>query len=208
MIDSLTFDAAGLIPAIVQDADSGRVLMVAYMNNEALALTLQTGQVHFFSRSRQELWRKGATSGNTLDLVAVVPDCDGDALLVTARPTGPTCHTGAVSCFSTTEEPHDFAVLAELWSTISSRRRELPEGSYTASLVSGGVDAVGRKVLEEAGEVLIAAKDHAASDAAADATRRVAEEAADLLYHLLVLLAEREVAPRHVLGVLAERAAR
>ena len=205
---AVAFDAAGLVPAVVQDATTGRVLMLAYMNAAALAATLDTGQVHFWSRSRAELWRKGATSGNTLELVDLAVDCDGDALLVKARPTGPACHTGAVSCFSPAESGQGFAQLEGLWGTIASRARERPEGSYTTRLLDGGVDLVARKVLEEAGEVLLAAKDQAAAtddEGSRKLAGRVAEEAADLVYHLLVLLAERDVEPRHVIDVLADR---
>jgi phosphoribosyl-ATP pyrophosphohydrolase/phosphoribosyl-AMP cyclohydrolase len=205
----LRFDAAGLIPAVVQDASTGRVLMVGYQNEAALAATEETGQVHFWSRSRGELWRKGETSGNTLELVSIEADCDGDALLITARPTGPTCHTGLTSCFDTAVlagEPvagQGFATLEGLWEVVASRATERPEGSYTARLLDGGVDATGRKVTEEATEVLLAAKDAAAGIGDPD---RLAEEAADLVYHLLVLLAERDVPPSALLAVLAERA--
>ena len=191
-----------LVPAVVQDAATGQVLMVAYMNQAAFDATLETGQVHFWSRSRDELWRKGATSGNTLELVDVAADCDGDALLVTARPSGPVCHPGTETCFDGTSAPV-FGQLGALWATIADRRDQRPPGSYTASLLEGGADATGRKLTEEAVEVVLAAKDH--SHGAAD-DRRVAEEGADLLYHLLVLLAERHVDAGLVLEVLAERA--
>ncbi len=198
--DAVAYDASGLAPAVVQDVATGQVLMVAYMNREALAATLDTGQVHFWSRSREELWRKGATSGNTMEVVAVAADCDRDALLVTVRPAGPACHTGAVSCF--TDDPRQgFAGLEALWDVIALRAAERPPGSYTAELLAGGVDAAGRMVLEEAGEVLLAAKDHAAGGPA----DRVVEEAADLLYHVLVLLAERDIDPAAVLDELARR---
>jgi phosphoribosyl-AMP cyclohydrolase / phosphoribosyl-ATP pyrophosphohydrolase len=198
----------GLVPGVVQDAATARVLMLGYLDREALAATLDTGQVHFHSRSRDALWRKGETSGNTLEVVDVATDCDGDALLIRARPAGPTCHTGAVSCFDAAvagnpPAPQGFASLEDLWATIASRATERPGGSYTVRLLEGGVDTAGRKVLEEAGEVLLAAKDHAAGTGADD---RLAEEAADLVYHLLVLLAERRMAPDAVLAVLARRA--
>ncbi len=195
--DDPSYGPDGLAPAVVQDEGSGQVLMVAYVNREALAATLDTGEVHFWSRSRDELWRKGATSGNTLELVDVRLDCDGDALLISARPAGPACHTGSRSCFGD-ELLQGFASLEALWATIASRAAERPEGSYTARLLVGGVEAVGAKVLEEAGEVVEAARD--------EGPRRTTEEAADLIYHLLVLLAEQGLAPREVLGVLAERA--
>ena len=191
-----------LVPAVIQDAATGQVLMVAYMNQAAFDATLETGQVHFWSRSRDELWRKGATSGNTLELVDVTADCDGDTLLVTARPAGPVCHTGTVTCFDGAATP-TFGQLGALWATIADRRDRRPPGSYTATLLEGGPDATGRKLIEEAVEVVLAAKDHS-HDVADD--RRVAEEAADLVYHLLVLLAERGVEPGFPMEVLAERA--
>jgi phosphoribosyl-ATP pyrophosphohydrolase/phosphoribosyl-AMP cyclohydrolase len=193
------FDEAGLVPGIIQDADTGRVLMLGYLNAESLRLTAQTGFVTFWSRSRRELWRKGETSGNTLAVVDIAADCDGDALLIRARPAGPTCHTGAVSCFGDAKD-RSFAELDTLWAVIASRAAERPPGSYTTALLEGGVDAVGRKVTEEATEVLLAAKDNAVG-----AGNRVAEEAADLVYHLLVLLAERNTTPSDVLEELATR---
>ena len=198
------FDAQGLVPGIVQDELTGRVLMLGYLNHESLRLTLSTGDVHFWSRSRQEIWCKGATSGNTLSLAELRVDCDGDALLLIANPRGPTCHTGTGGCFDGTggSRPEGFGILGELWSVILQRADDRPEGSYTASLLSGGIDTVARKVLEEAGEVLLAAKDHAAG--LAD-DRRLAEEVADLAYHTLVLLAEREIDPNEVAGILQGR---
>ncbi|HEX9645611.1 MAG TPA: bifunctional phosphoribosyl-AMP cyclohydrolase/phosphoribosyl-ATP diphosphatase HisIE [Acidimicrobiia bacterium] len=198
------FDEDGLVPGIVQDARSARVLMLGYLSRGSLELTRSTGQVHFWSRSRGELWRKGDTSGNTLQVVDIAVDCDGDALLIRANPAGPTCHTGAVSCFdagTTIAAAAGFAALDDLWRVIISRATERPAGSYTVDLLDGGVDAVSRKVAEEATEVVLAAKDHATGGPAA----RVAEEAADLLYHLLVLLAERGVEPQGVIDVLAAR---
>jgi phosphoribosyl-ATP pyrophosphohydrolase/phosphoribosyl-AMP cyclohydrolase len=202
----------GLVPAVVQDVADGRVLMVAYMDAEALAATIASGEVHFHSRSRGRLWRKGETSGNVLRLVGLASDCDGDALLVTADPVGPTCHRGTRSCFDAGEAQEagasqGFAWLEGLWATIAARATERPAGSYTASLLDGGVDAVGRKVTEEATEVLLAAKDDAV--ASSPSTRAaLAGETADLLYHALVLLAERDVAPADVIAVLRERHAR
>ncbi len=199
--DAVAFDEAGLAPAVVQDARTGQVLMLAYMNREALEATLTTGEVHFWSRSRDELWHKGATSGNTMRVVDVAADCDGDSVLVTAEPAGPACHTGAATCFGD-DRPQGFAALEGLWATITERAATRPAGSYTVELLDGGVDAVSRKVLEEAGEVLLAAKDHAAGGSG----ERVAEEAADLLYHLLVLMAERDLTPAGMLGALRARA--
>ncbi len=201
-MEGLVFDERGLIPMIVQDAGTGRVLMLGYGNTASLAATEATGLVHFWSRSRDELWQKGATSGNVLRVVDVAPDCDGDALLVSTVPSGPTCHTGAVSCFDAPGR-QGFDRLQQLWQTIAQRLTDRPDGSYTTRLVEAGVEGPGRKVVEEATETLLAAKDHAVG--AAD-DRRVAEEAADLIYHLFVLLAERGIEPRLVLDVLAERA--
>jgi phosphoribosyl-ATP pyrophosphohydrolase/phosphoribosyl-AMP cyclohydrolase len=189
----------GLTPAIVQDDRSGQVLMLGYLNEESLRLTKETGLVHFFSRSREELWKKGETSGNTLSVVSITEDCDGDALLIRAIPAGPTCHTGLVSCFG---EAETFGTLHMLEETIISRRDLRPEGSYTVSLLDGGVEAIGRKVVEEAVEVLLAAKDHAAEGS----RDRVSEEAADLIYHLMALLVERRVEWNSVLKALDQRA--
>jgi phosphoribosyl-ATP pyrophosphohydrolase/phosphoribosyl-AMP cyclohydrolase len=205
----IRFGDDGLVPAVVQDAVDGRVLMVAYMDAEALAATLETGEVHFHSRSRGRLWRKGESSGNVLHLVSLAADCDGDALLLTADPAGPTCHRGTRSCFdadgaAAERTTHGFAWLEALWATIASRAAERPAGSYTTSLLDGGVDAVGRKVTEEATEVLLAAKDDAT--ASTTVTRAaLTGEAADLLYHALVLLAERDVAPAAVIEALRAR---
>jgi phosphoribosyl-ATP pyrophosphohydrolase/phosphoribosyl-AMP cyclohydrolase len=159
-------------PAIVQDATSGRVLMLAWMNDEAEQLTRETGEAWFWSRSRQELWHKGATSGNTQRVVELRDDCDGDALLLRVEPDGPACHTGSVSCFA-----------PELWRTIAERAATRPEGSYTAKLLNEGAGAAARKVGEEAVELAVAALD--------ESDERVVEEAADLVYHLYVLLAAR-----------------
>ena len=230
------FGPDGLAPAIVQDAADGRVLMLAWMDAEALAATLDTGDVHFHSRSRGRLWRKGETSGNVLRLRALATDCDADAILVTAEPTGPTCHRGTRSCFDddagpiasesktvspagrpTASEPsesggEDFAWLETLWATIASRASERPTDSYTTRLLDGGVDTVGRKLTEEATEVLLAAKDDAVAEEAAQPrhmTRAaLSGEVADLVYHALVLLAERDLAPSDVIRVLRERHAR
>jgi phosphoribosyl-ATP pyrophosphohydrolase/phosphoribosyl-AMP cyclohydrolase len=199
----------GLLPAIVQDVHDGRVLMLAWMDAEALAATLASGEVHFHSRSRDRLWRKGEESGNVLRLVGLATDCDRDALLVTVDPVGPTCHRGTRSCFDADGAPashatQGFAWLESLWSTIASRAAERPAASYTTSLLEGGVDAVGRKVTEEATEVLLAAKDDAV--ASSPATREaLAGEAADLLYHALVLLAERGMRPSAVIDTLRRR---
>ena len=173
--------------AIVQDAQSGRVLMLGWMNEEAERRTRETGEVWFWSRSREELWRKGATSGNTLAVEEIRDDCDGDALVVRANPAGPTCHTGATSCFA-----------PALWRTIAQRAAERPEGSYTTELLNAGIGAVARKVGEEAVEVTVAALD--------ETDDRLVEEAADLVYHLYVLLAARGVDLSRVEDVLNARA--
>jgi len=158
--------------AIVQDAATNRVLMLGWMNDEAERRTRESGEVWFWSRSRERLWRKGESSGNTLAVEELRDDCDGDALLVRASPAGPTCHTGSVSCFA-----------PELWRTIAERAAERPEGSYTTELLAAGVGACARKVGEEAVEVTVAALD--------ESDERLVEEAADLIYHLYVLLAAR-----------------
>jgi phosphoribosyl-ATP pyrophosphohydrolase/phosphoribosyl-AMP cyclohydrolase len=180
----IAYDDRGLVPCIVQDWRTGEVLTLAYMNAESLRLTRETGEVHFFSRSRQQLWRKGETSGNTLAVKAVRYDCDGDALLALVEPTGPTCHTGERTCFYRGEldpaAPHE--TLPGLERTIAHRAATRPEGSYTAALLADP-EQIGAKVQEEAEEVARAAR--AESDA------RVAEEAADVLYHLTVLLKGR-----------------
>jgi phosphoribosyl-ATP pyrophosphohydrolase/phosphoribosyl-AMP cyclohydrolase len=208
----------GQIPAVVQDRADGRVLMLAWVDREALEATLATGEVHFHSRSRDRLWRKGETSGNVLRLVSVATDCDADALLLTVDPAGPTCHRGTRSCFdlaavptSAPAGPQGFAWLETLWATIAERAATRPAGSYTARLLDGGVDAAGRKVTEEATEVLMAAKDDAAAESHGDASARATArsalrgEAADLLFHTLILLAQRGVEPAAVLEVLRER---
>ena len=201
------FNERGLAPAIVQDAVTGRVLMLGYVNDASLSATEASGFLHFWSRSRDALWKKGETSGNTLRVVDVSLDCDSDALLVLVDPAGPVCHLGTTSCF----DPHDGSpersapsgTLDALWGTIVERREQRPAGSYTTSLLDGGVDACARKVTEEATEVLMAAKDHAAGSGPAD---RIVEESADLLYHLLVLLAERDVDLADVEAELDRRA--
>ena len=173
--------------AVVQEAESGRVLMLALMNDEAERLTRETGEAWFWSRSRQRLWRKGETSGNTLAVEELRDDCDGDALLVRVRAAGPACHTGSVSCFA-----------PGLWRTIAERAQERPTGSYTTELLEAGVGACARKVGEEAVELSVAALD--------ESDERVVEEAADLVYHLYVLLAARGLDVSQVEDELARRA--
>ena len=204
----------GLVPAIVQDAADGRVLMLAWMDAEALGVTVETGIVHFPTRTRDRLWRKGETSGHELRLVDLAVDCDSDALLLQVDPIGPTCHRNTRSCFDPDGAPADptsqgLRWLETLWSTIASRFAERPASSYTTSLLDAGVDAVGRKVTEEATEVLIAAKDDAVAEATGsdrESTRdALAGETADLIFHALVLLAERQVLPSAVIDVLRGR---
>jgi len=183
----VAFDEHGLVPCIVQDWETGEVLTLAYMNAESLALTRRTGEIHFYSRSRQELWHKGATSGHTQAVRAIRYDCDGDALLALVTPAGPACHTGERTCFHRgdlePQAPH--AVLPSLERTIAARARSRPEGSYTTTLLDDPQLAAA-KVEEEAEEVVRAVRE--------ESDERVAEEAADVLYHLAVLLRSRDLA--------------
>ncbi len=185
----------GLLPAVVQDRRSGRLLMLGYMNLDALAATLDTGLVTFFSRSKQRLWQKGESSGNLLRLVSVHEDCDRDALLVIADPQGPTCHLGTASCFG--GEPAGPGWLAELSSTISERAASASESSYTRKLLDAGVERIAQKIGEEGTEVALAA---VTRDAAG-----CAEEAADLIYHLAVLMEAKGFGWDEVVAVLKQR---
>ena len=180
----LRFDDRGLIPCVVQDWHTGEILTLAYMNAESLRLTLQTGETHFFSRSRQELWHKGETSGHTQAVRAIRYDCDGDALVALVEPAGPACHTGERTCFHNgqLEPPAPHEVLPALERTIADRDAARPEGSYTVRLLRDP-QLSGDKVQEEAEEVVRAAR--------SESDQRVAEEAADLIYHLTVLLRGR-----------------
>ncbi len=224
-LDQVAFDSDGLVPAVVQDAEDGAVLMVAWMNKEALDLTLETGQVHFWSRSRQCLWHKGATSGTFMNVVDVTIDCDGDTLLVRVDPEGPACHTGERSCFhrrlrsdvlrngqgdggslfeqrgnsplASARISDSSRVVDDLFAVILDRQRRRPLGSYTGQLLDAGEDAVLRKIGEEAMEVTLAAK--------GEGDRRVVSEVADLVYHLLVLLASRGLDPADVASELTRR---
>jgi len=201
MLELIEFDERGLVPCIAQDADSGEVLTLAYANAEALKLTVETGELHFFSRSRGELWRKGEESGHVLKLRQLRIDCDGDAVLALVEPAGPACHTGERSCFyreleGGEPEPVVAEALATLQRTLRSRAAERPEGSYTVALLDDP-KLTGEKVEEEAEEVVRAARE--------ESDERVAEEAADLLYHLSVLLASREVSQAAVMEVLNGR---
>ena len=204
--DRITFDGNGLVPVVAQDAATGSVLTLAYANREAVEKTLDSGEAHYYSRSRSELWRKGATSGNTQKVVEVRLDCDGDALLYVVEPRGPACHTGEESCFFTGLSGEGVGATAEsevrlgtmierLAATIAQRHEEMPEGSYTVSLIEGGPERLSQKVGEEAVEVVIAAL----------TDDRLSEETADLFYHLLVLLEERGVGTERVAKVLRDR---
>lgn len=198
---NVRFDEKGLVPAIVQDAGTKEVLTLAYMNEESLKKTLETGETWFYSRSRQELWHKGETSGNTQTVVSVNYDCDQDALLVLVYPKGPACHTGAVSCFSERvfegSNLGDYQILQSLEKVILQREKERPEGAYTTYLFEKGVDKILKKVGEEAAEVIIAAKNRSHEE--------LKWEAADLLYHLQVLLVEQELPFKEVLRTLEQR---
>lgn len=208
----LTYGPDGLIPVIVQDAAGGRVLMAAYMNREAVAKTLQTGQAWYWSRSRRALWRKGAQSGHTQRVREVRVDCDADALLLTVEQQGPACHTGHRSCFfrdvegqEPVSDPLDGSlappdILDDLFDVLKRRRAEMPSGSYTASLLQAGRPAIAGKVLEEAEELTRAA--------AAETDQRVIEEAADLVYHTWLLLVERGLELRDIRKELERRRTR
>jgi phosphoribosyl-ATP pyrophosphohydrolase/phosphoribosyl-AMP cyclohydrolase len=194
--DGLSFDAAELIPVVAQDRASGDVLMVAYANLAALERTAETGFAHFWSRSRQALWKKGETSGHVLRVVEVKADCDKDALLYVVEPQGPACHLGLRSCFGE-DSPTAAGMLEELARVVAARARAAPEGSYTARLLAQGQDQVLKKIGEEATEVVLAAK--------GQSDERLSEEAADLLYHLLVALHQRRLPLARVMDVLKER---
>uniref|UniRef100_UPI00403F434C bifunctional phosphoribosyl-AMP cyclohydrolase/phosphoribosyl-ATP diphosphatase HisIE n=1 Tax=Paenibacillus sp. FSL R5-0490 TaxID=1920424 RepID=UPI00403F434C len=212
----------GLVPAIVQDVDTREVLMMAYMNRESLKLSLESGETWFWSRSRQELWHKGATSGNVQTITSLKYDCDGDTLLVEVKPNGPACHTGAVTCFhneiiglqeKSADKASDeagaasasassgsesrFEVLAELESVIAERERERPEGAYTTYLFDKGVDKILKKIGEEASETIIAAKNKDNDE--------LRLEVSDLMYHLLVLLQERKLPLDDIMSELSRR---
>jgi len=199
--EDVRFDERGLVPAIVQDARTREVLTLAYMSEESLRRTLAEGQTWFWSRSRSELWRKGATSGNTQRVVEVRLDCDADALVVLVEPRGPACHTGAVSCFRRGEVEGGSVgigdVLEAVYEVVAARRREMPAGSYTTYLFEKGLNKILKKVGEEAAETIIAAKDE---DAGA-----LTAETADLVYHLLVLMVERGLTLEALAGELARR---
>lgn len=220
-LENIRWDQAGLVPAIVQDEAAGEVLMMAYMNRESLKRTLESGETWFWSRSRKELWHKGATSGNTQKVVSIAADCDGDTLLVRVRPQGPACHTGSQTCFfngipfkrqedtsennltqdtgtipSMNAEPR-FQVLADLERIIAQREQERPEGAYTTYLFDKGIDKILKKVGEESSESIIAAKNKDNDE--------LRLEVSDLIYHLLVLLQERKLPLDDIMAELSRR---
>ncbi|OAB47834.1 bifunctional phosphoribosyl-AMP cyclohydrolase/phosphoribosyl-ATP diphosphatase HisIE [Paenibacillus antarcticus] len=210
----IRFDEAGLVPAIVQDITTKEVLMMAYMNKESLKLSIESGETWFWSRSRNELWHKGATSSNTQRIGSLSYDCDGDTLLLQVQPQGPACHTGEQTCFfnnvpleknedltsTSYQDSGRFAVLAELEQIISAREKERPEGAYTTYLFEKGVDKILKKVGEEASETIIAAKNKD------NAELRL--EISDLIYHLLVLLEERKLPLDEIMAELSLRSER
>ncbi|HEY6546490.1 MAG TPA: bifunctional phosphoribosyl-AMP cyclohydrolase/phosphoribosyl-ATP diphosphatase HisIE [Vicinamibacteria bacterium] len=198
-VPEAVFDERGLVPVVVQERRSGDVLMVAWANREALRLTAETGEAHFWSRSRNALWRKGETSGHTLKVSEVRADCDRDTLLMLAEPAGPACHTGARTCFGE-GSPTRAGLLFGLEELVVERDRERPEGSYVAKLLGKGLDATLKKIGEESTEVVLAAK--------GESDERLAEEAADLVFHLLVALHQRGVKLAQVLEVLERRRSR
>ena len=202
----LKLNEQGLIPAIAQDINTGQVLMLGYMNPGSLKRTVEGVQVWFYSRSREDLWHKGEVSGNYLNLKEAYVDCDADTLLLKVEPDGPTCHTGNTSCFFTPLDgmPESFqpaetgsGILEELFALVQERKRDMPEGSYTAELLRGGKGRIAQKVIEEAGETAIAATQ--------GETEKLPGEVADLLYHVLVLLSDSGVTPQQVWQELRER---
>jgi phosphoribosyl-ATP pyrophosphohydrolase/phosphoribosyl-AMP cyclohydrolase len=194
--EGLRFDAAGLIPVVIQERRSGDILMVGYANRQALDRTVETGLAHFWSRSRKKLWQKGETSGHVLRVTGLLTDCDRDVLLAVADPVGPTCHTGQRTCFGEASAT-SAGVLAELERVIEERARQRPKGSYTVELLETGLDGCLTKLAEEAAELAQAAR--------AESDLRLAEETADLLYHLLVVLAGRGVSIDSALELLRSR---
>ena len=200
-ISEIRFDANGLVPAVVTDAASGKVLMLAYMNEESLKKTMQTGLATFWSRSRQELWTKGGTSGNYLHVESITADCDRDSLVIKARPDGPACHLGTESCFEypvwENEAGNEQFSLDGLYKLLEGRKEELPEGSYTTYLFQKGTDKILKKVGEECTEVIIAAK--------AEDTPETIYEIADLAYHVMVLMVQQGISLEDIRKELASR---
>lgn len=199
-LSSLVYGADSLLPVVIQDADSGQVLTLAYANEQALQMTVQTGETWLYSRSRQALWHKGATSGHTQQVVAMSQDCDGDAVVMLVKPHGPACHTGATSCFGNMEErsaPAWGDLLRALEQRIAQRDEERPDGAYTTYLFERGIDKILKKVGEETAEVLIAAKNRDPQE--------LCYETADLLFHLCVMLREQRVELSEVFAELGKR---
>ena len=202
-ITDLKFDQNGLIPAVVQNYKTGKVLMLGYMNQESFKKTMESGTVWFFSRSRNQLWNKGETSGNFLDVIEIASDCDDDAVLIKVEPQGPTCHTGEESCFhhsfdaAKNEKAFDQTVLFDLFDVIESRKTNPIEGSYTNYLFEKGIDKILKKVGEETAETIIAAKNNSKEE--------ITYETADLFYHLLVMMSERGIRPEDIMKTLYER---
>lgn len=196
---AIDFEQTPLVPAIAQDINTGQVLMVAYMNKEAFDQTIESGDAWFWSRSRQELWHKGETSGNFLRVRSISADCDGDSVLLQVEPEGPACHTGAVSCFFD-QLKGDAAPghpMEALFATVLDRKARRPQGSYVSGLLESGKERVAKKVFEEAGEAAIASL--------TESNERVVEEVADLWFHSLILLASRDLSPTHVWQELERR---
>jgi phosphoribosyl-ATP pyrophosphohydrolase/phosphoribosyl-AMP cyclohydrolase len=196
-IESVQFDANGLVPAVVQDVRTREVLMVAYMNRESLGLSLDRGETYFYSRSRQSIWHKGKTSGNLQKVERIHGDCDVDTLLVEVSPVGPACHKGTYSCFDVEPGSGIGALLDRLYSLIVDRKESRPEGSYTTYLFASGIDKILKKVGEETAETIIAAKNASSPELVA--------ETSDLIYHLLVMLVERGVGLDEIRGELEKR---
>ena len=199
MIDTLKFDEKGLIPAIVVDAETKKVLTLAYMNKESLDISIKEGKTCFWSRSRKELWRKGETSGNYQYIQSITADCDNDALVVMVKKDGPACHTGADSCFNNTifgNSAIDFSI-SSLYKKLSGRKEQMPEGSYTTYLFEKGIDKILKKIGEETTEVIVAAK--------GDDKKETIYELADLMYHSLVLMVEMGISVEDVRDELASR---
>ena len=200
-LSNIKYDEKGLIPAIIQDVNTNEVLMMAYMNEESLKKTMETNKTWFYSRSRQNLWNKGETSGNFQDVRSISYDCDGDTLLVKVIPEGPSCHTGNNSCFFNTivegEKTESAAILKQLYKTIEDRRSNPVEGSYTNYLFDKGIDKILKKVGEENAETIIAAKNNSKEE--------LIYESSDLIYHLLVLLVNQGVSLEDIFGELEKR---
>jgi len=200
-LNGVRFDEHGLVPTIVQDVRTRTVLMLAYMNEESLRLTREQGETWFWSRSRQELWHKGETTGNRQKVVAIHLDCDSDSLLVLVEPFGPACHTGAQSCFGEGGESENLGtILDQLYATIKARDRDRPEGSYTSYLFTQGLDKILKKIGEESAETIVAAKNMD--------VQPLISESSDLIYHLLVLLVQKGVSLDRIAAELKQRTSR